>query len=198
MLFSSLSVHYIIMQSVNNIEGGEMQPDLNNLKAKIQSNRDFIDRITVQLPGFKGYVEKSENYDADRMIREFIADRIRSSKKSLNVISGDLVKGGEISTIQEIDSVQNLLEGLLKKVQYADYGVSGGFSKIKITEEDQNRLLEYDWRLISAFDEINTAAGKLATLQSDTILQELRNLKQKIRDFDKSIDDRKYVIMEVI
>jgi hypothetical protein len=27
-----------------------MQPDLNNLKAKIQANRDFIDRITVQIP----------------------------------------------------------------------------------------------------------------------------------------------------
>ena len=175
-----------------------MQPDLNNLKAKIQANRDFIDRITTKLPGFKGYVEKSENYDADRMVREFIADKIRASKKSLNIMSGDLVKTGEISTIQEIDSVQNLLEGLLKKVQYADYGASASFSKIKITEDDQNRLLEYDWRLISAFDEINNAAGKLAALQGEQIIQELRNIKQKIRDFDKSIDERKYVIMEVI
>ena len=175
-----------------------MQPDLNNLKAKIQANRDFIDRITTKLPGFKGYVEKSENYDADRMVREFIADRIQSSKKSLNVMSGDLVKSGDIATIQEIDSVQNLLEGLIKKVQYADYGASGGFSKIKITEEDQNRLLEYDWRLISAFDEINAATGKFQSLQGDALVQEIRNLKQKIRDFDKSVDDRKYVIMEVI
>ena len=97
-----------------------MQPDLNNLKAKIQANRDFIDRITTRLPGFNGYVEKSENYDADRMVREFIADRVLSAKKSLNVLSGDLVKSGEIQTIQEIDSIQNLLEGLLKKIQYAD------------------------------------------------------------------------------
>lgn len=175
-----------------------MQPDLNNLKAKIQANRDFIDRITTRLPGFNGYVEKSENYDADRMVREFIADRVLSAKKSLNVLSGDLVKSGEIQTIQEIDSIQNLLEGLLKKIQYADYGVSGGFSKIKITEEDQNRLLEYDWRLISAFDEINTLTAKLQSVQGDSLVQEMKNLKQKIRDFDKSVDDRKYVIMEVI
>lgn len=175
-----------------------MQPDLNNLKAKIQANRDFIDRITTRIPGFNGYVEKSENYDADRMVREFIADRVLSAKKSLNVLSGDLVKSGEIQTIQEIDSIQNLLEGLLKKIQYADYGVSGGFSKIKITEEDQNRLLEYDWRLISAFDEINTLTAKLQSVQGDSLVQEMKNLKQKIRDFDKSVDDRKYVIMEVI
>lgn len=175
-----------------------MRPDLNNLKAKIQANRDFIDRITVQLPGFRGYVEKSENYDADRMIREFISDRIRSSKKSLNVISGDLVRGGEFSTIQEIDSVQNLLEGLIKKVQYADYGASGNFSNIKIAEEEQNRLLEHDWRLISAYDEISSLTAKLRTLQGDSLIEELRSLKQKIRDFDTTVDERKYVIMEVI
>ncbi len=175
-----------------------MQPDLNNLKAKIQANRDFIDRITTKLPGFKGYVEKSENYDADRMVREFIADRVLSAKKSLNVMSGDLVKSGELQTIQEIDSIQNLLEGLLKKIQYADYGASGGFSKIRITEEDQNRLLEYDWRLISSFDEINTLTSKLQSIQGDQLVQEMKTIKQKIRDFDKSVDDRKYVIMEVI
>lgn len=184
--------------AILNKEGDEMQPDLNNLKAKIQANRDFIDRITVQIPFFKGYVEKSENYDADRMIREFIADKILSAKKSLNVMSGELVKSGDLAIIQEIDSVQNLLEGLLKKVQYADYGVSGGFSRIKISEDDQNRLLEYDWRLISSFDEINIFTANMQNLQGDTLLQEMKNLKQKIRDFDKNIDDRKYVIMEVI
>ncbi|HOP65034.1 MAG TPA: hypothetical protein PK358_06380 [Spirochaetota bacterium] len=175
-----------------------MQPDLNNLKEKIQANRDFIDKITVQIPFFKGYVEKAENYDADRMVREFIADKILSAKKGFIVMSGDLVKSGEIPVIQEIDSIQNLLEGLLKKVQYADYGVSGGFSKIKITEDDQNRLLEYDWRLISAFDEINTMTGQVQSMQGDALAAELKNIKQKIRDFEKNIDERKYVIMEVI
>ena len=131
-----------------------MQPDLNNLKTKIQANRDFIDRITTSLPGFKGYVEKSENYDADKIIRNFITDKILSSKKNLGVISGDNVRSGNLAATQDFDSLSNLLEGILKKVEFADYGVSGGFSKIKITEEDQNRLLEYDWRLITAFDEV--------------------------------------------
>ena len=55
----------------------------------------------------------------------------------------------------------NVFEGLVKKVQYAEYGPSGQFSKLKITEEDQNRLLEFDWRLIAQFDEILTLIAGL-------------------------------------
>ncbi len=175
-----------------------MQPDLNNLKAKILANRDFIDRITSSLPGFKGYVEKSENYDADKMIRSFIADKILSAKKTLGVISGDFVKSGNLTVTQEFDSLSHLLEGLVKKVEFAEYGVSGGFSKIKISEEDQNRFLEYDWRLITAFDEIYKLFSNLSSLQGDPLTEEIKNIKTKIREFEKNFDDRKYVIMEVI
>jgi len=175
-----------------------MQPDLNNLKAKIQANRDFIDRIATGLPGFKGYVEKSENYDADKMIRGFVADKILSSKKTLGIISGDNVRNGNLAVTQDLDSLSHLLEGLVKKVEFADYGVSGGFSKIKISEEDQNRLLEYDWRLITAFDEVYNLFANLSSLQGDALINEIKNIKTKIREFEKNFDDRKYVIMEVI
>jgi hypothetical protein len=175
-----------------------MQPDLNNLKAKIQGSRDFIDKIAAGIPLFKGYIEKSENYDADKIIRGFIADKILSAKKNLGVISGDYARNGNFAVTQEFDSLSNLLEGLLKKVEFADYGVSGGFSKIKITEEDQNRLLEYDWRLITAFDEVNQLFSNLASVQAEALTAEINNIKTKIREFEKNFDGRKYVIMEVI
>jgi len=175
-----------------------MQPDINNIKSKLQGNRDFIDRITVSLPGFKGYVEKAENYDADRMIRSFIVEKILSAKKTLTVIAGDNVRNGNLSITQEIDQLSNLLEGIVKKVEYAEYAVSGRFSKIKITEEDENRLLEYDWRLISTFDEVLKLFLNLSTLQEDALKGELNTIKTKVREFEKNFDDRKNVIMEVI
>lgn len=175
-----------------------MQPDLNNLKSKIQANRDFISRIAQGLPGFKGYVEKAENYDADRMIREFISDRIAAVKKNLNMLSGDLSKEADLGALPDIDSLAHVLEGLFKKVQHAEYGASGPFSKIKITEEDQNRLLEFDWRLIELFDEILGFAASIQSSRGDALLQGLRDVKAKVLDFEKTFNERKYVIMEVI
>lgn len=175
-----------------------MQPDINNIKSKLQSNRDFIDRITVRLPGFKGYVEKAENYDADRMIRNLITEKILSAKKILGIIAGDNVRSGNLTITQDIDSLSNVLEGLVKKTEYAEYAVRGGFSKIKITEEDENRLLEYDWRLISSFDEVFGLFSGLSALQGDALKDGIINLKTRVREFEKIFDDRKNVIMEVI
>ncbi|HPS58060.1 MAG TPA: hypothetical protein PK514_08130 [Spirochaetota bacterium] len=175
-----------------------MQPDLNSLKNKLQANRDFITRIAIGIPGFKGYIEKAENYDADSMIRAFISDKISTAKKTLAMLSGDLSREAELSALPELDSLGNVLEGLFKKVQYAEYGASGPFSKLKITEEDQNRLLEFDWRLIAQFDEVLTLATGLQTLRSDALKSALKSVKTRILEFEKTFDERKYVIMEVI
>lgn len=175
-----------------------MQPDLNSLKNRIQANRDFITRIAVGIPGFKGYVEKAENYDADRMIREFVSDKIAAAKKNLALLSGDLSRESDLAALPDIDSLGNVLEGLYKKVQFAEYGAAGQFSKIKITEDDQNRLLEFDWRLIAQFDEVLTLVAGLQALRGDAIKSALKSVKTRVLEFEKTFDERKYVIMEVI
>ena len=50
-----------------------MEPDLDGIKKKVEEGRDLLDRIMLKLPGFKGYVEKSEKYDADMIIRNFLS-----------------------------------------------------------------------------------------------------------------------------
>jgi hypothetical protein len=175
-----------------------MQPDLNNLKNKLQSNRDFIARIASEIPGFKGYIEKAENYDADRMIRQFAADKILTVKKSLATLSGDLSRESELNALQEIDSIGNVLEGVYKKVQFAEYGPTGDFSKLKISEEDQNRLLEFDWRLTGEFDEVVKLVSEIQNARGEALESMLKSVKTAILKFEKTFDERKYVIMEVI
>jgi len=171
-----------------------MQPNLDDINKKIEENRDFISRIAAGIPGFKGYVERAEKYDADKMVREIITGKMQSLKKQLGIISSDLVKKSELDLVQGLDALSNLVEGVMKKVEYADYGLSGAFSKIKFTEEGQNRLLEFDWRLISKFEEIEKLVDQTAETTAETIDQ----LKGVVRNFEKDFDDRKNVIMEVI
>ncbi len=175
-----------------------MKPDLNNLKKRIEESRDFIDRIALGIPFFKGYLIKSENYDADSMIRAFLADKLFAVKKNLNSLSTEILKKGDYETLKDIDSLSHLVEGLLKKVQFAEYGTSGVFSKAKITEDDQNRLLEYDWRLLSSMDELVESADNLLSPGCESLPEGIKSVAGMIADFESAFNERKNVILEVI
>lgn len=175
-----------------------MQPDLENVKKKIKENRDLVDRITSSLPGYNGYVEKSENFDTDKILREFISDRIAVLKREVDSISGDFFKKGENRYLSDLDSLNVNLERLLKKCRYADYGTSKSFSNMKISEEDLNRLLEYDWRMIGSLDEFDKIISGLNSNEEDEFTANYKNMKEKIKEFEKAFDERKYVILEVI
>ena len=175
-----------------------MQPDLENIKNRVQLNRDLIDRIMRHVPGFKGYVEKAELYDADGVIRGFIGDRIQEMKDELMSLSGDLVKRGEHSSVSELESLNNKLERLYKKCKSLDFGKSASLSHAGINDEDLNRLLEYDWRMISSADEIIPLVRKLSTADSGSLGAAIREVEGKLKDFEKSFDERKNVLLEVI
>lgn len=175
-----------------------MKPDLNNLKNRIEEKRDFIDKIAHEIPFFKGYLVKSENYDADLMVRSFIADMLLSVKKHLSAVSSAALKKEDYQLIKEIESLTAAVEGLVKKVRYAEYGTSGVFSKAKITEDDQNRLLEYDWRLLTSAEELVESVKKIASSDCVSVPEGLKSASGMLADFESEFNERKNVILEVI
>ncbi|MCP4134439.1 MAG: hypothetical protein GY754_25930 [bacterium] len=175
-----------------------MQPDLSNIKDRIEKNRGFIDRITTKLPGYKGYVEKSERAEADKVLRQFIVDKIKKYKSDISDIMSDHSRKGETANLSDLDSLGHFLEKMAKKVEFADYVNAGSFSKMKISEEDQDRLLEYDWRMIDGMDTLAELVSKLGEGEAADFNTRYKDLKDKLKEFEKNFDDRKYVLVEVI
>jgi hypothetical protein len=175
-----------------------MQPNLDNLKKKIQENRDLIDRITVKFPGFVGYVEKAENYAADKIVREMLGNRIQGFKDEVHAKMAELEKKKERGVLPDLDSMAVKMEGVIKKCRSAEFGASSSLSGIKISEDDKNRLLEYDWRLISALDELEKSVGELRAAAAENIGGVMSGISEKLRLFEKNFDERKNVLLEVI
>ncbi len=174
-----------------------MQPDLGDIRRKIEEGRDFLDNLMLKVPGFKGYVEHSEVYDADRIIRNFMSDRIIDFKKVVESSLGELVKSGEGKLLPELDSLNLVLERVLKKTKYADYA-SSSFSGIKVTPEDQDRILGYDWNLVQVLDEVGGFVDGMRSTDSKELMALIKDIKKRINDFEKAFDGRKSVILEVL
>lgn len=175
-----------------------MQPNLDNLKKKIQDNRDLIDRITVKLPGFKGFVEKAESYAADKIVRELLADRIQAFKNDVNAKLVELEKKQQRDALGDLDTLGLKLETLIRKCQHADFGRAAALSSMAISEEDKNRLLEYDWRLISGLDELEKKMGDLRATPAESAGTVISGIADTLRSFEKNFDERKNVLLEVI
>jgi nitrogenase molybdenum-iron protein alpha/beta subunit len=175
-----------------------MQPDLENVKKKIQENRDLLDRIMVKLPGFKGYVEKAEIHDADKVVRNMIGDKLQGFKDEVNAVSSKLVKQDDKSSLTDLEALSLAFEKVLKKVLHADVGSNASAPGVKITEEDRNRLLEYDWRMISDLDNFNQPIADLGTAEPAELPEKIAGLEKQLKDFEKDFDERKNVLLEVI
>lgn len=172
-----------------------MKPDMEGIKKRIAESRDFLDDITAKVPGFTGYVEKAEMYDADRVIRGFLAERLLSFKKVIDAAMRDFQRKGEALHLADLDSLGIIVERAVKKCQYAEYGISA--AKMKIKPEDQNRLLEYDFSLLSNLDELGQAFGRFSGGGDLNVPDTIAEIRKKIEEFEKAFEERKLVTMEV-
>ncbi|MBN2079535.1 MAG: hypothetical protein JW838_11260 [Spirochaetes bacterium] len=175
-----------------------MQPNLDNLKKKIQQNRDLVDRITMMVPGFTGYVEKAEIHEADRIIRNLLADRIRGFKGTVNSALTALEKKGDRVHHGDLDSLSVRMETIIKKCLHADFGSTPSLAGAAISEEDKNRLLEYDWRLLSSLDELEKGVAAVGTSAPADLGAAIDGVGTLLSDFDKNMEERKHVLLEVL
>lgn len=172
-----------------------MDPDIDDIKKKLEGGRDFLDNLMMKIPGFTGYVEQTELYDADNIVRTFMAERFMRFKKSVDAAMSEALKRSEQKVLPDLDSLNLVLERVMKKCRYADYG-SSSFSGVRITAEDQERILAFDWSLTLMLDEIETLMGRLSS--SGELVDAIAAVKEKIADFEHSFEKRKSVILEVI
>jgi len=178
--------------------GDSMQPDLENLKKRIGESKDLVDRLIGRLPGYAGYVEKGEMYEADRVVRGFIAGKLLSYKKVVDGVINDQARKGELSRLTDLESINSLLEKVHKKCAHADYGTSGGMSHVTVSQDDSNKILEFDWRMIGKADELEPEIAKMEGAGGETLDAEIKRIRKLIGEFENAFDQRKNVILEVI
>ncbi|MHC4917799.1 MAG: hypothetical protein ACYTGB_20170 [Planctomycetota bacterium] len=130
---------------------------------RMKADRGLLAKIMEKVPGFRGYLENTTIWEADKMIREEIARRLTATKESVNLAvraAGKDVRAGEL--LSELERLLTGLDGATNKVRFADYGHSAISSKIKVRADDLARLLAADRAMFERLQEIEAAGGELA------------------------------------
>ncbi|HEX3054424.1 MAG TPA: hypothetical protein VHP83_27465 [Aggregatilineaceae bacterium] len=157
---------------------------MNDLYSRIVRERAGKEKLLAKLPGFRGYAELSARRQADRMIREYVANQLKIQLNRLPQIEKTLLDGaGGLSYMSKTRSTKTKFQTFIDRIATDTPGYSGFYDAGKVTSEDLEVIYAFDAALVDyadkfkeLLDALNEAAGKgegvneaLSTLDALTI-----------------------------
>lgn len=165
---------------------------------KISSDEDPITKLLSKVPGFRGYIERKERRDADKLLREQIASQFEVFRVRVGELQEDFASAGELTYLDDLEKAAMKLQTFIDKISGAEYGYSGFFDAIKINEEELVKIYEFDLALLDLGDEISGAIENVtASLDTDGLPAAVRHLTGLTRDLVTAFEGRDQVLTEI-
>jgi hypothetical protein len=159
--------------------GGKMS----DLFEKVTGDQDIFKRLLSKIPGFSGYIERSNRRSADKLLRETIADRFEELYQRVSSLQTDFISHGELQYLDDMEKAAIKVRTFIDKIRRASYGYSGFFDAVKINEEELARVYEYDGAMLDMVDEVSRAIDNIeASMGTDGLPAAIRNLVTKAGD----------------
>jgi len=150
---------------------------MTDLFDQVVEDRDPIKKIAAKIPGFKGYIERQDRREADKMLRTLISGKFEAHWKQIGVLQQDLASAGEIFFLDDLEKAATKLQTFRDKIENASYGYSGFFDALMINEEELTKLYEFDLAFLDTEEEIGHAIGNVETsIGTDGLEAAIRNL----------------------
>jgi hypothetical protein len=156
---------------------------MSDLFEQVTGDQDIFKKLASKIPGFKGYIERSDRRAADKMLREQVADRFEELWHRISALQVDFINQGEILYVDDLEKAAIKLRTFIDKIRRASYGYSGFFDAAKVNEEELARVYEYDGAMLDLVDEVGRAIDNIeASIGTDGLPASIRNLVAKAQD----------------
>ncbi|NDJ53992.1 MAG: hypothetical protein GYB68_13040 [Chloroflexi bacterium] len=159
--------------------------------------RDFFERITSDhakleevvrmVPGFKGYLEKMDRREADRMLREHIARVMEEQRGEFDRLKKKLVDASGLTHMEKTQSVDSKLQSFIDRVRSAGSGDIKLMEAAAINSDKVDRIYGFDMALMGYVEQFKVGLGQLGEVaasgegvggvleQLDAVLTEANN-----------------------
>lgn len=163
---------------------------------EVTEDNDPIKRIASKIPGFGGYIERENRRNADKLLRESIANRFAALWKRISEIQKDLAGSGKLEFLDDLETAAMKVQTFMDKISTAAYGQSSFFDAIKIDEAELAALYEFDLALLSSADEVERAVENVNTsIGEEGLPAAVSHLVSVSRDLVSAFEKRSEAIM---
>lgn len=150
---------------------------MSDLFESVKGGQDFIQKIMSYVPGFKGYIERTQRRAADKLLRDQVALKYRELATRISGMKKDFVDAGQFDLLEEVDSIQLKLVTFSDRIKNASYGYSGVFDTVKINEKELEKLYAFDLTFFEIASQISSGLDNVAAgIGADGLKAALRSV----------------------
>lgn len=164
--------------------------------ARIEESKNWFERAAEHIPGYKGYKEKELRREADKLLREYVAERLEAARSKLESVALDATDRGDLQVLSGVDRTGRKLRTIRDKYLYADYGYAGIFDTVKVGDEILDQLYQFDAQSQEYALHLDQLAATLSA-DSPSLKSDLEILDERVTALDQSFSEREHVITGV-
>ncbi len=163
---------------------------------RVTQDANPLEELARKIPGFAGYKEREARREADKLVRETVANRMAEQWRRLTELQRQLAQQGEILLLDDLEAAAVRLRTFVDQIRTASYGYAGFFDAVKVHEEDLARLYAYDLALMDLVDQVKRAIDHVeASLGTEGLPAALRNLMKVARQCVDTFNRREEVLV---
>lgn len=169
-----------------------------DIRDRVKEDQGLLKKIQLFVPGFRGYRQKEDLRDADRMLRDQLAKKLSLQRKQVEGarrLVGNAFGSRELEMMGGAISEYKKLEGL---VSHSSPGYSGIATDIEFKQDQIYRLYDYDASMIDGLASmqqgIDMLKAALVAKDSGKAQVEAINLRSLLDNFEEQFKRRMNVI----
>ena len=144
---------------------------------KITEGKGLVGKIRNFLSGFLGYVDQGNRRDADKMLREIIAQRFEEQWSRISGLQRDFISQGEIEYVDDLEAAAIKIRTFADRIKTASYGYAGFFDAVNIKADELEKIYTFDLELLEKCEQLVRAVDNVQqSIGTDGLPASIRNL----------------------
>ena len=164
---------------------------MSDLFDTVKGGQDIFKKLLSYIPGFSGYIERTNRRAADKLLREQVALKYSELAARTSRLQKDIADAGQIDFLDDIDSVGLKLRTFADRIKNASYGYSGFFDAVKINEKELEKIYTFDAAFFMLADQVSSGLDNVeAAVAGDGLKAAIRAINDLARQAGETYDRR--------
>jgi hypothetical protein len=142
----------------------------------MQRSVNIFDKLGSLVPGYKGYAERNNRRQTEKLLRDNISLVIYSCEKVMSDRIAEAIKIKDHNQISDLEECRKKLNTLGDKIQFAPYGESAFFSNDQLKENELLAIYQKDLVLLEMANDLKKVISDLDTRTVSSKIGELQEV----------------------